>query len=75
MEDSKINNIEKDMKSWLSSTEEVSKNLTNFVNEIKGDLSPEDKEKVDNEMKNLDMKSFRDEIDKAMGDVFKKFKG
>jgi hypothetical protein len=60
MEDKIVN----DLNNWQKNTQEMFDNLTNFVESVKKDLTPEEKEKVEKEMNKFDSSGLQAEMDK-----------
>jgi hypothetical protein len=73
MEDKMID----DLKKWQRDTQDMFNNLTNFVNGVKKDLTPEEREMIDKEMEKMDTKDLQAEMDKItqqLNEQMSKFK-
>ncbi len=69
--------IFKELAEWQKSTQSVFDNLTTFVEDIKGDLTEEEKALVDKEMESIDLTDFKsslNDITKQMNEQMGKFK-
>ncbi len=69
--------IFKELTEWQKSTQSVFDNLTTFVEDIKGDLTEEEKAIVDKEMESIDLTDFKsslNDITKQMNEQMSKFK-
>ncbi len=69
--------IFKELTEWQKSTQSVFENLTTFVEDIKGDLTEEEKAIVNKEMESIDLTDFKsslNDITKQMNEQMSKFK-